>query len=314
MTLHNHDHAPHDHNHAHGHSHGPANYNTAFAVGIALNTIFVVVESVYGYLSHSLALMADAGHNLSDVLGLLLAWGATYLATRKPSRKFTYGLRSSSILAALANAVLLLVAIGGIAWEAISRFNDPQPVGASTIMIVAGIGILINGATALLFMSGRKSDLNLKGAYLHMLSDAVVSVGVVIAGLIISYTALNWIDPVVSLVICAVIVWGTWGLLKDSVKLALNAVPESIDSAAVLTHLKTQKGVFEVHDLHIWAMSTTEIALTAHLIIKGGHPGDAFLDKLSHELERDFGIHHATLQIEVGDHSVTCRLAPDEVV
>lgn len=322
MTLTNHDRAPHDHSHpngrshghSHNHSHGPVNYNTAFAVGIVLNTIFVVVESVYGYLSHSLALMADAGHNLSDVLGLLLAWGATYLATRKPSRKFTYGLRSSSILAALANAVLLLVAIGGIAWEAIGRFNDPQPVGTSTVMIVAGIGILINGATALLFRSGRKGDLNLKGAYLHMLSDAVVSAGVVIAGLIISVTSFYWIDPVVSLVISAVIIWGTWGLLKDSVKLALNAVPESVDSDAVLSFLKSQKGVTEVHDLHIWAMSTTEIALTVHLIITGGHPGDAFLASLSHKLEHDFGIHHATVQVEIGDAGARCRLAPDEVV
>ncbi len=313
--VHHHDHNhDHTHDHTHGHSHGPANYNKAFAIGIVLNAIFVVIESVYGYLSHSLALMADAGHNLSDVLGLLLAWGATYLVKRKPSRAFTYGLKSSSILAALANAILLLVAIGGIAWEAIGRLKDPHSVTASTVMIVAGIGIVINGVTALLFMSGRKSDLNLKGAYLHMLSDALVSVGVALAGLAISLTSLNWIDPVVSLVIAAVIIWGTWGLLKDSVKLALNAVPESINSEAVLLYLKNQKGVSEVHDLHIWAMSTTETALTAHLIIIDGHPGDAYLAKLSHDLEYDFGIHHVTIQIEVGDHGASCRLAPDEIV
>ena len=225
----------HSHNHeAHGHHHHkPANYNSAFAIGIALNLGFVFVESFYGYFAQSLALLADAGHNLSDVLGLLLAWGASYLATKKPSKKYTYGLRSTSILAALGNAIFLLVAVGGIAWEAIQRFGDPHPVNAPTVMIVASLGILINGTTALLFMSGRKADLNLKGAYLHMLSDAVVSVGVVIAGLVISYTGLSWIDPMVSLAISAVIVVGTWGLLRDSTQLALNAVPENIDMKIV---------------------------------------------------------------------------------
>lgn len=311
----NHDHSAHDHKHDHhGHNHGPVSYTKAFAIGITLNLAFVIIEAGYGFTSHSLALMADAGHNLSDVLGLVLAWGATYLATKKPSRKFTYGFRSSSILAALANAVFLLIAIGGIAWEAIQRFNDPHPVGASTVMIVAGIGIVINGATALLFMSGRKSDLNLKGAYLHMLSDAFVSVGVVVAGLIISLTGLNWIDPVVSLVISAVIVWGTWGLLRDSVKLALNAVPDSIDGEAVLSYFKGLKDVTEVHDLHIWAMSTTETALTVHLIMKAGHPGDKFLKRLSHHLDHEFGINHPTVQIELSDDGQSCALAPDDIV
>jgi cobalt-zinc-cadmium efflux system protein len=314
-----HDHCSHDqsekHSHDHhGHNHGPVSYTQAFAVGILLNFAFVLIEAGYGYASHSLALMADAGHNLSDVLGLILAWGATYLATKKPSRKFTYGFRSSSILAALGNAVFLLIAIGGIAWEAIGRFNDPHPVGAATVMIVAGIGIVINGATALLFMSGRKSDLNLKGAYLHMLSDALVSAGVVVAGFAISLTGLNWIDPVVSLVISAVIVWGTWGLLRDSVKLALNAVPESIDGDMVLSYLRALPDVTEVHDLHIWAMSTTETALTAHLIMKTGHPGDKFLKNLSHHLEHNFEIHHVTVQIEMGEAGFACSLAPDEVV
>ncbi len=308
---HNHSHGSHDHSH---HGHAPASYNAAFALGIALNFGFVVIESFYGYFAHSLALMADAGHNLSDVFGLVLAWGATYLAGRKPSRKFTYGLKSSSILAALANAVVLLLAIGGVAWEAIQRFSDPHPVLASTVMWVAGAGVIINGATALLFMSGRKGDLNLRGAYLHMLSDAVVSVGVVLAGLLIAYTGLNWIDPVVSLVISAIIIWGTWGLLRESVKLALNAVPESVDSEAVLNHLRGLKEVSEVHDLHIWAMSTTETAMTAHLVMPAGHPGDDFLKHLCHHLEHDFGIHHTTVQIEVGDGATACKLAPDEVV
>ena len=305
----------HSHNHNdHAHQHGPANYNMAFAVGITLNLGFVFIESFYGYLSHSLALMADAGHNLSDVLGLLLAWGATYLATKKPSKKYTYGFRSSSILAALANAIFLLVAVGGIAWEAIHRFNNQEQVGTSTVMVVAGIGILINGFTAFLFMSGRKKDLNLKGAYLHMLSDALVSVGVVIAGLIISLTGLNWIDPLVSLIIAVIIIAGTWGLLRDSVQLALNAVPENINQEKVMLYLKELPLVSEVHDLHIWAMSTTETALTAHIIIKSGHPGDLFLKKLRHELEHDFGIHHVTVQIEMGDANEKCEMAPDEVV
>lgn len=312
MHSHSHDHS--HHGHGHGHSQGPANYNAAFAIGIALNFGFVVVEAVYGYLAHSLALMADAGHNLSDVFGLLLAWGASYLATRKPTRKFTYGLRSTSILAALANAILLLVTVGGIAWEAIQRISETQAVGASTVMIVAGIGILVNGATALLFMSGRKGDLNLRGAYLHMLSDAIVAAGVVVAAVIIIYTGYNWIDPVVSLVISAVIIWGTWGLLKDSVNLALDAVPDSVDQEKVRTYLQGQTGVSEVHDLHIWGMSTTETALTAHLLMNAGHPGDKFLKHICHHLKHDFAIHHVTLQVELGDDGRICELAPDEVV
>lgn len=258
--------------------------------------------------------MADAGHNLSDVLGLLLAWGAAYLATKKPSKKYTYGFRSSSILAALGNAIFLLVAVGGIAWEAVQRFNDPQPIGTTTVMVVAGVGILINGVTALLFMSGRKHDLNLKGAYLHMLSDAVVSVGVVFAGILIAYTGEHWIDPAVSLAISAVIIVGTWGLLRDSVRLALHAVPESVDQEKVRQELSGLPEVREVHDLHIWPMSTTEVAMTAHVVIPGGHPGDKFLRQLSHKLEHDFGIHHMTIQIELGDTDGHCEQAPDEVV
>jgi cobalt-zinc-cadmium efflux system protein len=302
------------HHHAHSHSHGPKSYNRAFAIGISLNVIFVILEATYGFLAHSLSLMADAGHNLSDVLGLLLAWGAAYLATQKPSKKYTYGLRSSSILAALGNALFLLIAVGGIAWEAVQRFSNHEPVVANTVMIVAGIGIFINGFTAMLFMSGRKKDLNLNGAYLHMLSDAVVSLGVVIAGLIIKFTGITWIDPVVSLLICVVIIWGTWGLLRDSLKLALNGVPENIDTEKVLSHLKGIGSVSEVHDLHIWAMSTTETALTAHLVMPSGHPGDAFLKRLRHELDHHFSINHVTIQIEMGDQNIICELAPDDVV
>ncbi len=309
----------HDHHHHHGHSHdhhshGPANYNSAFALGITLNFGFVIVEGCYGYFAHSLALFADAGHNLSDVLGLCLAWGASVLAKRTPSPQFTYGLRNSSIFAAIANAVFLLVAIGGIAWEAIHRFSEVGEVKTSTVMAVAAIGILINGFTAFLFMSGRENDLNLKGAYLHMVADAAISAGVVAAALLMSWTGLLWIDPTVSLLICAVIVWGTWDLLRDSVRLALNAVPAGVDMKGVQNFLKHQKGVTQVHDLHIWAMSTTENALTAHLVMPAGHPGDEFLESLSHALEHDFKIHHTTVQIEMGTLADGCRLASDDVV
>jgi cobalt-zinc-cadmium efflux system protein len=299
--------------HDHAHVHTPANFNRAFAIGVTLNILIVVVQAVYGYFSHSLALMADAGHNLSDVLGLLLAWGAAYLATKKPSRKFTYGLRSSSILAALTNAIILLIAIGAIAWEAVQRFSEPHPVESNIVIIVAIIAIVANGITAMLFMSGRKSDLNLRGAYLHMLADTFVSVGVVVAGLLIKFTGAYWIDPLMSLIICATIVYGTWGLLKDSVNLALHAVPETVDEEKVFTFLKNLKGVSKVHDLHIWGMSTTQAALTAHLVMPEGHPGDHFIKDICHELEH-LGICHTTVQIESGNEGVFCKLAPDEVV
>jgi cobalt-zinc-cadmium efflux system protein len=264
-------------------------------------------------LSNSVSLLADAGHNLSDVLGLGVAWLATVLARRAPTARFTYGMRGSSILAALFNAVFLLVTVGGLSWEAIRRLGSPEPVAGKTMMAVAAIGILVNGVTAWLFASGRKDDINLKGAFLHMASDALVSVGVVAAGLLILLTGWLWIDPIVSLVINGVIVWGTWGLLRDSVGMSMAAVPAQIDPAAVRTFLSARTGVVDVHDLHIWPMSTTENALTCHLVMPNGHPGDAFLHELAGDLAQRFRINHTTVQIEVDQH-LACALAPDEVV
>jgi len=308
---HTHDHG-HDHG-GHGHSHAPANFGRAFAIGIGLNTAFVVVEFIYGLIANSMALMADAGHNLSDVLGLVVAWIASVLATRPPSLRFTYGLGGSSILAALFNAVFLLVALGAIAWEAILRLFHPEPVAEATVMIVATVGIVINGVTAWLFASGRKGDINIRGAFLHMVADAAVSAGVVLAGLVILATGWLWLDPLTSLVIVGVIVWGTWSLLRDSLAMAVNAVPRSVDPDAVRRYLASCPGVTTVHDLHIWPMSTTETALTAHLVLPGGHPGDQFLAVTATELRRRFGIGHATLQIEISAE-MACHLAPDHVV
>ena len=288
------------HSHDHGHAHGPASHGAAFAIGVTLNLAFVAVEATYGFLSGSMALVADAGHNLSDVLSLALAWGASVLARRAPSGRFTYGYKSSTILAALANAGLLLVAIAGIAYETVGRMAAPPAVEGRTMMVIAGIGILINGATALLFARGREHDINIRGAFLHMAADALVSLGVVVAGAAILLTGERWIDPVTSLIIVLVIAWGTWGLLKDSVKLGLNAVPEHIDEGAVRRHLAALPGVTAVHDLHIWPMSTTEAALTAHLVMPAGCPGDAFLHDLAHRLEHDFKIGHTTVQVETG--------------
>jgi cobalt-zinc-cadmium efflux system protein len=307
-----HDHGGHPHDHS-AHAHAPASFGTAFAIGIALNLGFVVIEAVYGLLSNSVSLLADAGHNLSDVLGLGVAWLATVLARRAPTARFTYGMRGSSILAALFNAVFLLVTVGGLSWEAIRRLGSPEPVAGKTMMAVAAIGILVNGVTAWLFASGRKDDINLKGAFLHMASDALVSVGVVAAGLLILLTGWLWIDPIVSLVINGVIVWGTWGLLRDSVGMSMAAVPAQIDPAAVRTFLSARTGVVDVHDLHIWPMSTTENALTCHLVMPNGHPGDAFLHELAGDLAQRFRINHTTVQIEVDQH-LACALAPDEVV
>lgn len=297
------------HNHGHGHhshSHEVFNYNRAFIIGTTLNIGFVIVEAVFGFLTNSLALTADAGHNLSDVLGLLLAWGASWLVRRRPTSRYTYGLRRSSILAALLNASFLLIAMGAIATEAIQRFFNPTPVNGSTVIGVALVGIAINGVTAWMFMSGRERDLNIKGTFLHMAADALVSLGVVLAGIAILTTGWLWFDPVVSLIIVAVIVVGTWNLLRDSVNLALDAVPEGIESQAVRTYLAELPGVVEVHDLHIWAMSTTEAALTAHLVMPVGKPDDAFLTRISMELHDNFGIEHTTIQVETGNFVQPC--------
>ena len=285
--------------HDHAHDHAPADFGRAFAIGVVLNTGFVVVEAVFGVLSGSMALVADAGHNLSDVLALLLAWGANVAAKRPASPRFTWGYKSSTILAALANAMLLLVAIGMILVETLGRLADPQPVEAGTVMLVAGVGIVINAATALLFLRGRAHDINIHGAYLHMAADALVSMGVVAAGALILVTGALWMDPAVSLVIVAVIAWGTWGLLRDSVKMGMLAVPAGIDEAAVRAYLAGLPGVSTVHDLHIWPMSTTETALTAHLVMPAGHPGDAFLREIAHELAHHHRIGHSTLQVEM---------------
>lgn len=304
----------HQHDHAeHGHGHAPKSFGRAFAIGTALNMSFVVIEAVYGILAGSMALLADAGHNLSDVLGLLIAWGAASLGRRTPKGRYTYGFRSSSILAAFLNALLLLVAIVVIAVEAIRRFYDPAPVAGGTVMIVAGIGIVINTATALLFMSGRKGDLNIRGAFLHMAADAVVSAGVVVAGFIILKTGLAWIDPVTSLVIVAVIAIGTWGLLRDSVNMSLQAAPLGLDPQEIGDFLRGQDGVETIHDLHVWPMSTTETALTVHLLVPGGYPGDAYTARVSAALKEKFGVDHATIQIET-DPGTPCELESDKTV
>ncbi|MDE3177956.1 MAG: cation transporter [Pseudomonadota bacterium] len=311
-----HDHAHHDHDHdhaPHGHVHIPASFGAAFAAGVALNLGFVLVEVVYGFLGNSVALLADAGHNLGDVLGLLVAWSASVLVRRSPTARFTYGLRGSSILAALFNAVFLLLTIGAISWEAILRLGHPEPVAGKTVMIVAAIGVVINGVTAWLFASGRDGDLNLRAAFAHMAADAIVSAGVVVAGLVILLTGWLWLDPLVSLAINAVIVWGTWGLLRDSVGMSMAAVPPQIDPLAVRQFIERRPGVASLHDLHVWPMSTTEIALTCHLVMPAGHPGDAFIHDLCEELSHHFRINHSTVQIEVDPH-LSCALAPDSVV
>ncbi len=303
------------HGHAHaGHSHAPADFGRAFLIGIVLNTAFVVVEGVYGALSHSLSLVADAGHNLGDVAGLALAWAAAWLGRRPPTPGRTYGLRRSSVLAALANAILLLVAIGAIAWEAVLRLLHPEPVAPLTVIVVAAIGIAVNGVTAWLFMAGRHGDLNIRGAYLHMAADAAVSLGVVVAGVLMLGTGALWIDPLVSLLVCGVILVGTWGLLRDALRLALDAVPPGIDAGAVRTWLAGLPGVTAVHDLHIWGMSTTETALTVHLVMPAAGPHDALLASIGQELAAHFHIGHATVQIESGDAAHPCRLEGEAVV
>lgn len=294
--------------------HGDANvsFTSAFAIGVALNFAFVILEVTFGFIAHSLALVADAGHNMSDVLGLLLAWGAAALSRRAPTEKRTYGWKSSSILAALFNSILLLVSVGAIAWEAVRRLHNPPDVAGKTIIWVSAIGIVINTATALMFFSGRKHDLNIRGAFMHMAADAAVSLGVVLAGWAILVSGVRWIDPAVSLVIAAVIVWGTWSLLRDSINLALHGVPEGIEIAAVRAYLASLPHVTAVHDLHVWPMSTTETALTAHLVRSVDDCDCALLNRAARDLRLQFQIHHATLQFETVEHE--CSLASEETV
>jgi len=309
-----HDHQDHSHDgHSHGHSHGPAEFGFAFAAGSALNVGYIVVEVIYGILAHSTALLADAGHNLGDVLALLVAWGASHLGQRTPTARFTYGLRSTSILAALVNAVVLLFVMGAVAWEAVRRFAEPQAVAGLTVMVVAAGGIVVNGLSAWMFASGRKGDINIRAAFLHMAGDAAVSAGVVVAGLVIFLTDWLWLDPLVSLILAGVVVYGTWGLLRESVMMSLDAVPGGIDPRDVRSYLESLAGVERIHDLHIWPMSTTEVALTCHLLMPAGHPGDEFAARAARELHKRFGIGHATLQIEV-DEAVACALEPEHVV
>ena len=324
---HRHDHAQghsHDHSHRHSHSHGdqcghghvghshaPDHFGFAFAFGATLNTLFVIAELAFGYAANSLALVSDAVHNFSDVISLLLAWCAMWLASKQPTQRHTYGYRRASILAALVNAGLLLIAVGAIAVEAINRIQEPAAVAGRTVVLVAALGILVNGGTALLFMRGRHGDLNIRGAYLHMAADAVVSLGVVVAALIIMATGWLWVDPAISLCIAGVVLVSGWSLARDSVNLALDGVPKGIELAQVREYLVQLEGVTELHDLHIWAMSTSETALTAHLVRPGGYD-DVFLHRICEELSQRFNIHHTTLQIEASGE--VCRLAPAEVV
>jgi cobalt-zinc-cadmium efflux system protein len=304
MEQHKHSDHEHDHDHDHGHGHGHSHalsaqgINTRMAVAVSLNLIFVLIEGGFGFLSNSVALIADAGHNLSDVLGLVCAWTAMFLGRRPPGAKFTYGLGRSSVLAALTNAVLLLLACGAIAWEAVSRLAAPQAVVGTTVMWVAAAGIVLNGVCAWLLHAGSHNDLNRRSAFIHMLGDAAISVGVLISGAIIMMTGWTVLDPLVSLLIVAVILVSTWGLLRDSLHLSLDGVPTSVNSSDVMSYLADQRGVTDVHDLHIWALSTTSVAMTAHLVVPDRGAEDALLGSLTPDLKRRFHIHHATLQIE----------------
>ncbi|CAE6700876.1 Zinc transporter ZitB [Paraburkholderia domus] len=295
--------------HSHTHAHAPvAGHGRAFALAVALNVAIVVVQAVYGVIAHSTALLADAGHNLSDVLGLLLAWGATWLAARRPSARYTFGYGSSSILASLANAGLLLFACGVIVAEAIGRLMNPAPVAGLVVFVVATVGVVVNGFSAWLFMRGQKDDLNLRGAFLHMAADAAISAAVAISGLVILYTSWTWLDPVMSLLVVAVVVVGTWGLLRDSVRMALDAVPPGVDLQNIRDYLAEQPGVTDVHDLHVWALSTTGNALSAHLVMPAGHPGDESIDGIVVTLRERFSMQHATLQVDLGTTEHRCAM------
>ena len=296
------------HSHAHHHHHEINNYNRSFSIGIALNLIFVINEVTYGILADSLALIAAAGHNLTDVLSLLLAWGAYYLAKKQPTEKRTYGLRKVTIMASLLSAVLLFVALGGIAWESIERLSSPQPVDGVIIIVVAAIGVVINTLTALLFAKGQKHDLNIRAAYLHMASDAAISLGVVIAGVAILFTGWLWLDPLISLLIAVVILISTWGLLKDSIDLSIDAVPQGIDLNEVKAYLLGLSNVTDLHDLHIWALSTTENALTVHLVTTDSLIYNHFIQEIQEHLHHHFNIAHVTIQMENASGGYTCML------
>jgi cobalt-zinc-cadmium efflux system protein len=305
---HHHDH----HGHHHGHGHAPATFGSAFAIATVLNIALVAIQAAYGVLAHSMALLADAGHNAGDVLALVLAWGSHAISQKHPTERYTYGFRSSSIIAALINATILLVVTGAIAWAALERLFAPQPVAGATVMVVAALAIVINGAAAAILARGNTSDLNVYGAFLHLVADAAVSAGVVVAGLVILMTGWLWVDPVASLVISGVIVWSTWGLLRDAAKMSLQGVPSQIDPGEVRVYLQSLPAVVEVHDLHIWPMSTTETALTCHLVMPDGDPQPDFLDVVYVGLQQRFGIGHPTIQIERGDRP--CKLSPEHIV
>ncbi len=286
---------------AHDHSHQAKDYNRAFAIGVILNVVFVAIEAGYGVAAGSLALIADAGHNLSDVLSLLLAWGAGWLATKAATEKRTYGFRKVTVMASLVSAILLLVALGGITWESVGRFLDPKPVEGITVIAVAAVGVVINTVTALLFISGQKHDLNIRGAFFHMAADAGVSLGVVVAGIIIMVTGWLFVDPLISLFIVAVILAGTWSLLRESMNLVIDSVPKGVDVAEIKKYLTGLENVSQIHDLHVWPMSTTEVALSVHLIIAAGSLESDFLSKLQRHLHDRFSIEHSTIQVERQD-------------
>ena len=309
--AHDHDHHGHDHAHGHAHHHAPANFDRAFAIGISVNILFVAIEAFYGWKVNSLALLADAGHNLGDVAGLVMAWGGALAGKLRPDARYTYGWKRASILAAFANALLLLVAMGSLAWEAIGRLHAPEPTQGLTVMVVAGIGIAVNLGTALLFMRGRDDDMNIRGAYLHMASDALVSAGVVVVGALALWTGWAWLDPVASLAIALVIVVGTWGLFRQSLRLMFDGVPQHIDLVAVRGLLEALPGVARVHDLHVWATGTTEVALTAHLVMPVGHPDDPFFEAATHQLRDRFRIGHVTLQVVREPFMTLCEGSSD---
>ncbi|HEA26102.1 MAG TPA: cation transporter [Ectothiorhodospiraceae bacterium] len=299
---------------AHEHHHEPKNFNRAFAIGVVLNVGFVIIEAFYGFMADSIALIADAGHNFSDVISLLLAWGASHIAGAKPTKRRTYGFRRATIIASVTSAIMLFIALGGITWEALGRFGDPQAVDSSIIIVVAAIGVVINTITALLFISGQKHDLNIRGAYLHMAADAGVSLGVVIAGVAIMTTGWLWLDPVISLLIVAIVLIGTWRLFMDSMNLSLDAAPTDIDVAEIENYLLNLDSVINTHDLHIWALSTRETALTVHLVVNEALIDNHFLEGVTQELHDRYSIEHATIQIENRASSGSCRLDRPECI